>query len=475
MPSSFQSTATGMPPSPSSAAGTDAAVDASIGCTGRPTCSRNSASAGSPPARAAAATGATAPRSMTARRTERGGTPAARATASTMTPSSAPCRSSPDTSDRRKTCSSAVAAPKSSATIRRRSPAEPVPAAPAARSRSRSTAATFSVDSAAAAGRSRSEAQPIPVRRCRSSPESHGTTIATSSGPASCSATASSSTLASRRVVDDTARDTVTTSRRSTPASCLGQDGGSDRGADRRRAARHRADHRDLAERGASAGHSQGTGRPDRPDRRPGRRHGLPDRHDAGEDLRRPRHASSPPRQPATWWCLLAVWLAAYLVGFALLLWPATAPHRGRVPGVRLVDVHVGVRRAEWAADHGARRRSRRPSGCSSSPPRSAICRRCTPRSTGARPTSRCSGRGRRRRRGGRSCWPGPSRASPATATTCPPSTQLGALGGRRRREPLQLPRPDAVPVAAAALVVAGRAAGRDGLRRPAAVARAEP
>ena len=75
-----------------------AALAASIGRTGRPTSRPKAASAPLPPARAAAATAPSEPRSIMARRISATGTEAARATASVITPSSAPWRSSPDRS-----------------------------------------------------------------------------------------------------------------------------------------------------------------------------------------------------------------------------------------------------------------------------------------------------------------------------------------------------------------------------------------
>jgi hypothetical protein len=99
MPSSFHSTAH------STGAGAEIlasaseileALAASIGRTGRPTSRPKACSASRPPASAAAATGPSEPRSIIARRTSATGTEAARATASVITPSSAPCRSSPD-------------------------------------------------------------------------------------------------------------------------------------------------------------------------------------------------------------------------------------------------------------------------------------------------------------------------------------------------------------------------------------------
>ena len=103
MPSSLLSTAT---VAPSGAAfvmawPTSGALEASIGRTGRPGRSVNAASASSPPPSAAAATGSVDPANIDARRTVAAGSPAATATASSISPSSAPWRSSPVTRPRR--------------------------------------------------------------------------------------------------------------------------------------------------------------------------------------------------------------------------------------------------------------------------------------------------------------------------------------------------------------------------------------
>ena len=83
----------------------------------------------SPPSRiATSATEARSPASIAARRTSAAGTPAAFATASAMTPSSAPCRSSPRNKPTRRRCSGSVARAKSAASSSRRAPWEPLPA-----------------------------------------------------------------------------------------------------------------------------------------------------------------------------------------------------------------------------------------------------------------------------------------------------------------------------------------------------------
>ena len=82
------------------AGGAERVVDArragaSIGASGRPTWSANSASAPTPPSSAATATVLRSPTSSSARRTAGAGTSAARAIASASSPAWAPCRSSP--------------------------------------------------------------------------------------------------------------------------------------------------------------------------------------------------------------------------------------------------------------------------------------------------------------------------------------------------------------------------------------------
>ena len=87
------------------AAPTPSAESASIGWIGVNGRTTSAVSAASPSTSAARATGASAPASIAARRTVAGRMFDARATASTSTPSSAPCRSSPNSSRARKSCS----------------------------------------------------------------------------------------------------------------------------------------------------------------------------------------------------------------------------------------------------------------------------------------------------------------------------------------------------------------------------------
>jgi hypothetical protein len=178
------------------------------------------ASSALPPLSAARAARGSDPLSMTARRTSASGTPAARATASVITPSSAPCRSSPDSSRTRKNCSSAVAAPNSSATSRLRSAADPFPATAPITVNAASTSAIVSDGACAAGGSDRSAAHPTPICRCGSSPDRYATTTGTSSGPASARAAASAATFPSRAGVSPTSRDTPATRSSSTPPFC---------------------------------------------------------------------------------------------------------------------------------------------------------------------------------------------------------------------------------------------------------------
>ena len=192
------------------------ALAASIGRTGRPTSRPKACSASPPPASAAAATAPSEPRSIMARRTSATGTDAARATASVITPSSAPCRSSPDSSPKRNRCSAEVARPNSSPTSALRAAAEPFPVTAPIAAKAASTSAKPSVGAAAGGNPSRSAAQPTPICRCGNSPDRYATAIGTSSGPASRSAAASMSILASRALVVATACDTLAISASST-------------------------------------------------------------------------------------------------------------------------------------------------------------------------------------------------------------------------------------------------------------------
>ncbi len=124
-PSSFHSTDAG--PVASSAAATSAAGDASIGCTARPGTIPTAPSASTPPVSAAVAVTPRSPANMWARRTAAIGTSAALATASTITPSSAPCRSSPLNTFHSRRCSGSVALAKTSVSSARRAALTPAP------------------------------------------------------------------------------------------------------------------------------------------------------------------------------------------------------------------------------------------------------------------------------------------------------------------------------------------------------------
>ena len=123
------------------------------------------------------------PRSITARRTSLTGTPAACATASTITPSSAPWRSSPTSSCRRNRCSGAVARANRSAEQRPPGRLRPGPGLPADLLERRVDLADPQARRlGAGGGTSRSVAQPTPICRWRSSPDRNATAAAASSG-----------------------------------------------------------------------------------------------------------------------------------------------------------------------------------------------------------------------------------------------------------------------------------------------------
>jgi hypothetical protein len=118
-----------------------------------------------------------------------------------------------------KRCSSAVARPNSSPTSALRSAAEPFPLTAPITDNAASTSASPNDGTKAAGNPSRSAAQPTPICRCGSSPDRYATAIGTSPGPASRSAPASNSTLASRALVAPTSRDTSAIRPSSTPPS----------------------------------------------------------------------------------------------------------------------------------------------------------------------------------------------------------------------------------------------------------------
>ena len=165
-PSSFHSTDAG--PVAASAVATSGAGDASIGCTARPGTMPTVASAASPPVSAARAVAPREPDIMCARRTAAIGTPAALATASTITPSSAPWRSSPPSTRHSNCCSGSVARPNTSVSSARRAALTPLPDIEARRSIAASTSRTQRrLARPASTSTSRSVAHPTPMRPWR--------------------------------------------------------------------------------------------------------------------------------------------------------------------------------------------------------------------------------------------------------------------------------------------------------------------
>ena len=146
-----------------------------MGWIGRSSVSRNSSSPVAPSASAFVATAVRSPASMTARRTSATGISDALATASTMTPSSAPCRSPPSSRPVRNRCSCSVARENSVASSSRRFACEPGPEVAAMRDIAASTSSSASVGVVAGSGRSRSAAQPTPIEPCGNTPERYAT------------------------------------------------------------------------------------------------------------------------------------------------------------------------------------------------------------------------------------------------------------------------------------------------------------
>ena len=131
---------------------------ASIGSTGRPTCSLNALSPATPSRNTASATARRSPLSMTARRTSAIGICVAFASASSTIPSWAPWRSSPISSRTRKPCSGSVALAKSAASCLRRSACDAGPARRPIASSSPSTSTSEREAFTAGGGWSRMEA-----------------------------------------------------------------------------------------------------------------------------------------------------------------------------------------------------------------------------------------------------------------------------------------------------------------------------
>ena len=186
--------------------------------TGRPT-SRRNAPAPRRHRSGRRGDGARSPRSISARRSVGGGKPAARAIASAITPSSAPWRSSPESSARRKRCSRRWRSANSSAQRGRRAAWEPGPqradrSEGGRRPRPRSARARRPARGSPAARPSRRRSGAGAARRTgtrrRARPRP---------GEARRSASASGSTSRAARVVAATVSATAARSASSTPTS----------------------------------------------------------------------------------------------------------------------------------------------------------------------------------------------------------------------------------------------------------------
>ena len=154
--------------------------------------------------------------SIAARRTSASGTFAARDTASTITPSRAPCRISPISRPRRKSCSAAEARAKRSWRAVRRAAWEPAPAvAPILRSAVSTSMSSSAAGADPGGGRSFSEAHPTPIDPCGRTPDRYATAIGTSSGRSAASREERRSTFVRRDEVAATSADAATTSVKS--------------------------------------------------------------------------------------------------------------------------------------------------------------------------------------------------------------------------------------------------------------------
>lgn len=150
---------------PDIASSTLAPVAASIGKIGLKISNPTSRSPASPSIIASSAILGRSPDSISARRASGPGTPAALATASAISPASAPWRSSPVNSRRRKPASSSVALWSRSASSRLRSPADPLPVTACSSPIARSTSATVRLGPVAGSGwLPYTVAYPIPIR-----------------------------------------------------------------------------------------------------------------------------------------------------------------------------------------------------------------------------------------------------------------------------------------------------------------------
>ncbi len=149
IPSSFHSTEERSKLETASA--TLSAVEASIGKIGRKSSKPTSRRPSAPSRIARSAVRVRSPESISARRASAAGTPAALATASTITPASAPCRSSPVNSRLTKPASGSVARSSSPARSSVRRAPEPLPFAAWICEIAVSRSATVSVGSSAGA------------------------------------------------------------------------------------------------------------------------------------------------------------------------------------------------------------------------------------------------------------------------------------------------------------------------------------
>ncbi len=212
-PSSFASNASGSSKR-ARASSTDVAVSASIGAIARPTSSRKAASACAPPVIAASATAGRSPRSMLARRTiaraPRRHSLSHRSSRRRGHPVEGCLRRAPGETSARQ----ASTAPRMPARSAARLPCEPAPDASAMSTRARSTSAIVSEGSPAAGGSEESDAQPTPMRRWRSSPESHATTARTSARSVARRSAAMRFVFADREEVRAISADASATSMR---------------------------------------------------------------------------------------------------------------------------------------------------------------------------------------------------------------------------------------------------------------------
>jgi|GEM_PF-3662780 len=197
----------------SSAAVVVAAVAASIGSTGRPTCSPTDSRSSALPVRAMRAVSPRSPDNIAARRTTAAGRSEARAIASRSTPDRAPVRSSPSIARTRKSHSEAVARAARSTRMPVRAAAEPEPEVVASTSSAASTSPTLSEGSSACVmSRAVSPRHPTPSRPCRGEASSSPISAGSSDASARASSSARASILASLDDVAPTRSAVVTSS-----------------------------------------------------------------------------------------------------------------------------------------------------------------------------------------------------------------------------------------------------------------------